>query len=111
MVAEEGEIQAATELGPVDGASLVSVLGRTGNHLLTFSPEDPSDEPLWHEKLVRALARIARRGTPVMIAQIDGEAAGLSPLSKIFARHGFTPTSRGYLNRGAEPAEDFARHA
>jgi hypothetical protein len=46
-----------------------------------------------------------------MIAQIDGEAAGLSPLAKNFARHGFTPTSRGYLHRGPETAEDFARHA
>jgi ATP-dependent Lhr-like helicase len=90
---------------------LIGYLGRAGNHLITFAPEDPSDEPVWHEKLVRALARVARRGTPVMIAQIDGEAAGLSPLAKNFARHGFTPTSRGYLHRGPETAEDFARHA
>jgi ATP-dependent Lhr-like helicase len=94
----------------LDG-EIIGYLGRAGNHLLTFAPEDPSDEPLWHEKLVRALARVARLGTPVMIAQIDGEAAGRSPLSKIFARHGFTPTSRGYLNRGAEPTEDLAWHA
>jgi ATP-dependent Lhr-like helicase len=90
---------------------LIGYLGRAGNHLLTFAPEDPNDETLWHEKLVRALARLARQGTPVMIAQVDGQPAGLSPLAKIFHRHGFSPTSRGYLHRGPERVEDFARHA
>jgi ATP-dependent Lhr-like helicase len=90
---------------------LIGYLGRAGQHLITFAPEDPTDESVWHEKLVRALARLARRGSPMIIAQIDGEAAGLSPLAKIFNRHGFSPTHRGYLHRGAEIAEDFARHA
>jgi ATP-dependent Lhr-like helicase len=90
---------------------LIGYLGRAGNHLLTFAPEDPNDETLWHEKLVRALARLAKEGTPVMIAQVDGQPAGLSPLAKIFHRHGFSPTSRGYLHRGPERVEDFARHA
>ncbi|MCC6493752.1 MAG: DEAD/DEAH box helicase [Pirellulales bacterium] len=78
---------------------LIGYLGRSGNHLLTFSPEDPSDEPLWHEKLVRGLARLAKGGAPVLIAQIDGQAAGRSPLAPVLARHGFSPTSRGYLHR------------
>jgi ATP-dependent Lhr-like helicase len=90
---------------------LIGYLGRAGNHLLTFAPEDPNDETLWHEKLVRALARLAKQGTPVMIAQVDGQPAGLSPLAKVFHRHGFSPTSRGYLHRGPERVEDFARHA
>jgi len=94
----------------LDG-ELIGYLSRTGNHLLTFSPEDPTDEPLWHEKLVRALARLAKRGSPVMIAQVDGQPAGLSPLAGAFHRHGFSPTSRGYLHRGRESIEDFAAHA
>ena len=81
---------------------LIGYLGRSGNHLLTFAPDDPSDEPMWHEKLVRSLANLAKRGTPVMIAQIDGQPLGMSPLAKVFTRHGFTPTSRGYLHRGSE---------
>jgi ATP-dependent Lhr-like helicase len=90
---------------------LIGYLGRAGQHLLTFAPEDPNDELMWQEKLVRGLARLAKRGAPVMIAQIDGQPAGLSPLAKLFARHGFTPTSRGYLHRGPESTEDFAWHA
>jgi ATP-dependent Lhr-like helicase len=94
----------------LDG-ELIGYLGRAGNHLLMFAPEDPNDESLWHEKLVRALVRLAKEGTPVMIGQVNGEAAGLSPLAKVFLRHGFTPTSRGYLHRTVERVEDFARHA
>ncbi len=96
----------------LDG-KLIGYLGRSGNHLLTFAPEDPSDAAMWHEKLVRSLANLAQRGAPVMIAQIDGEAAGLSPLAKSFARHGFSPTSRGYLHRGPDHhvLEGFPTHA
>jgi ATP-dependent Lhr-like helicase len=96
----------------LDG-KLIGYLGRSGNHLLTFAPEDPSDAAMRHEKLVRSLANLAQRGAPVMIAQIDGEAAGLSPLAKAFARHGFVPTSRGYLHRGPDHHvfEGFPTHA
>ena len=92
---------------------LIGYLGRSGTHLLTFAPEDPSDAALWQEKLVRALANLAKRGVPVMIAQIDGEAAGLAPLAKSFARHGFSPTSRGYLHRGVDQSvfDGAASHA
>ncbi|MBL9164410.1 MAG: DEAD/DEAH box helicase [Planctomycetaceae bacterium] len=96
----------------LDG-KLIGYLGRAGNHLLTFAPDDPSDAAMWHEKLVRSLANLGKRGVPVMIAQIDGEAAGLSPLAKVFARHGFSPTSRGYLHRGPDhhAFEGAAAHA
>jgi ATP-dependent Lhr-like helicase len=94
----------------LDG-ELIGYLGRAGNHLVTFAPEDPSDEPLWHEKLVRALAKIARRGAPVLISQINAQPPSASPLAAVFARHGFTPTTRGYLHRGSESTEAFARHA
>jgi ATP-dependent helicase Lhr and Lhr-like helicase len=94
----------------LDG-ELIGYLGRAGNHLVTFAPEDPSDEPLWHEKLARALAKIAKRGAPVLISQINGQPPSASPLAPVFARHGFTPTTRGYLHRGSESTEAFARHA
>jgi ATP-dependent helicase Lhr and Lhr-like helicase len=95
----------------LDG-KLIGYLGRSGTHLVTFQPDDPGDEPLWQEKLVRALANLAKRGTPVMIAQIHGQPAGLSPLAKAFTRHGFNPTSRGYLHRGMEvPFEEPLHHA
>ena len=47
----------------LDG-KLIGYLGRSGNHLLTFAPEDPSDAAMWHEKLVRSLANLAQRGAP-----------------------------------------------
>jgi ATP-dependent Lhr-like helicase len=95
----------------LDG-KLIGYLGRSGTHLLTFTPEDPGDALLWQEKLIRSLANLAKRGAPVMIAQIDGEPAGLSPLAKAFARHSFTPTSRGYFHRGSEmPFEETVTHA
>jgi ATP-dependent Lhr-like helicase len=94
----------------LDG-ELIGYLGRSGSGLITMAPEDPSDAPLWHEKLVRALARVSRRAGPVLITEVDGEPAGNSPLADVFRRHGFTPTSRGYLHRSVETSEGFARHA
>ncbi len=90
---------------------LIGYLGRAGHHLITFSPEDPTDEPTWHEKLVRSLAKIAKRGAPVLISQINAQPPSASSLAGVFARHGFTPTTRGYLHRGPDSTEAFARHA
>ncbi|WP_428308445.1 DEAD/DEAH box helicase [Lacipirellula sp.] len=95
----------------LDG-KLIGFLSRGGAHLMTFAPEDPSDASMWQEKLVRSLANLAKRGASLMIAQIDGDAAGLSPLGKALARHGFSPTSRGYLHRGFDLTQEFtATHA
>ena len=95
----------------LDG-KLIGFLSRGGAHLMTFAPEDPSDALMWQEKLVRSLANLAKRGASLTIAQIDGDAAGLSPLGKALARHGFSPTSRGYLHRGFDLTQEFiATHA
>jgi ATP-dependent Lhr-like helicase len=85
----------------LDG-KLLAYLGRTGNHLLTFAPDDPADEPLWRSKLAAALASIARKGTPVLVGQIDGAPAGGTPMAEDLARHGFVHTSRGLLHRAEE---------
>jgi hypothetical protein len=77
-------------------------LGRTGHHLLTFPPDDPADEPAWRETLSKSLAGLARRGNGVLVGQIDGQAAGSSPLAAELLRHGFTPTTRGLLHRGED---------
>jgi hypothetical protein len=85
----------------LDG-KLLAYLGRTGNHLLTFAPDDPVDEPLWRSKLATALAAIARKGTPVLVGQIDGSPAGGAAIAETLARHGFVHTSRGLLHRAEE---------
>jgi ATP-dependent Lhr-like helicase len=85
----------------LDG-KLLAYLGRTGNHLLTFPPDDPADEPAWRETLAKTLAGLARQGHGVLVGQIDGQAAGSAPLAAELMRHGFTPTSRGLLHRGED---------
>jgi ATP-dependent Lhr-like helicase len=81
---------------------LLAYLGRTGHHLLTFPPDDPADEGTWRDKTAAALAGLARRGSGVLVSQIDGLAAGAAPLAAELARHGFTATSRGLLHRGQD---------
>jgi ATP-dependent Lhr-like helicase len=81
---------------------LLAYLGRTGNHLLTFSPDDPADEPLWREKLSAALASLANRTSAVLVGQIDGAPAGASPMAADLARRGFVVTHRGLLYRGED---------
>jgi ATP-dependent Lhr-like helicase len=90
---------------------LIGYLSRTGNHLMTFPPDDPADELAWREKLADGLSRLARRGSPVMIGHVDGEPIGLSTLAPLLVKRGFTPNSRGYLHRGREGVEGVARHA
>jgi ATP-dependent Lhr-like helicase len=85
----------------LDG-KLLAYLGRTGNHLLTFPPDDPADEPRWRETLAKALAGLARRGSGVLVGQIDGQPGVSSPLAAELVRHGFTPTTRGLLHRGED---------
>ncbi len=90
---------------------LLGYLGRTGRQLLTFAPDDPADDAAWRDTLARALAKRARRGSPVLVANIDGDPAGASPLAADLARQGFVPTSRGLLHRGRESVDDATRHA
>jgi ATP-dependent Lhr-like helicase len=95
----------------LDAGQLLGYLSRTGRQLLTFAPDDPADEETWRERLTCALAALARRGTPVLIAEIDGDPAGASPLAASLARRGFVATSRGLLHRGQDRLEGASLHA
>ena len=67
-------------------AELIGYLGRTGNHLLTFPPEDPADEPLWREKLAAALARRGAGGARrCWSGRSTAQPAGSSPLAHALA--------------------------
>jgi ATP-dependent Lhr-like helicase len=81
---------------------LLAYLGRAGNHLLTFAPDDPADEATYREMLAKSLARVAQRSGPVLVGQIDGAPAGGAPLAAELARQGFVVTSRGLLHRGEQ---------
>jgi ATP-dependent Lhr-like helicase len=81
---------------------LLAYLGRSARQLLTFPPDDPADEEAVRLKLAKALGALARRGTAVLIADIDGQPASASLLSADLLRLGFTTTSRGLLHRGED---------
>jgi ATP-dependent Lhr-like helicase len=85
---------------------LLAYLGRTGNHLLTFSAEDPADQPHADEQLAAALAKLAD-ATGALVNQINGRPAAESALAPILARHAFTPTTRGLLHRPREAPTSF----
>jgi ATP-dependent Lhr-like helicase len=88
---------------------LLGYLGRAGRQLLSFPPDDPADDAACSQKLAAALTGLARRGTPLLIAEIDGAPAGASPLAGELTRLGFATTSRGLLHRARE-TQDRARH-
>lgn len=79
---------------------LLGYITRGGRQLLTFPPDDPADEAALRDDLAAALAQVARRGSPLLVTQIDGAAAGGAALAADLARHGFVVTSRGLLHRG-----------
>jgi ATP-dependent Lhr-like helicase len=81
---------------------LLGFMTRGGRQLLTFTPDDPADEAAWRDKLAAALAQIARRGSPVLVTQVDGAAAGSAAIAADLGCHGFVITSRGLLHRGEE---------
>ncbi|WP_197524965.1 Lhr family helicase [Botrimarina hoheduenensis] len=80
-----------------DGAAL-GFLSRTGTALTTFlSPDEPLHTQQ-AQRLARALAeRAARRS--VLLEKVDGTSATGGPLAGIFAKAGFTATTKGLLCR------------
>ncbi|MEM9660360.1 MAG: hypothetical protein AAF961_18505, partial [Planctomycetota bacterium] len=83
---------------------LIAFLSRTGEHLLTFRPEDPADEPTWMAALLKALSELAAPERPIQISRVDGEPIDRWPAAPELQRRGFIATRQGYLHRGqAEP--------
>ncbi len=78
---------------------LLGYLSRTGQHLLTFLPDDPQE----HETaagIVAGSLQTAAQVEPILLAQIDGQAAPQSPLANTLQQSGFVSTSKGLLCRG-----------
>ena len=58
-----------------------------------------------------ALASLAKRGSPVMIAQIDGEPAGLSPLGQATSPATASAQPAAVISFAAGERRGFAWHA
>ncbi|HEX4131955.1 MAG TPA: DEAD/DEAH box helicase [Pirellulales bacterium] len=81
---------------------LVGYLSRTGQHLLTFLPENEPERTGMSDALLAALTKLATSERPVFLAKIDGAAATDSPWTKLLESMGFIVTSRGMLLRRRE---------
>ena len=78
---------------------LIGYLGRTGQHLLTFLPENDPERTVQRDRLVQGLVGMACR-SPVYLTKIDGAPSGHSPLAPELLAAGFISTTRGYQHRG-----------
>jgi ATP-dependent Lhr-like helicase len=112
----EGRAQRAAGAQVVlhDGA-LVGWLGRGEQNLQTFLPDEEPERSHSARALAHALAGLVEEGRrkALLIARVDGEEVGASPLAPALKEAGFTPGIRGYLKRAplgreqpaSEPAE------
>jgi ATP-dependent Lhr-like helicase len=83
------------------GGQLVGYVGRTGQHLLSFTDSQP-DPTSARRALVAGLVSLARSGHPVYLTRIDGGPPADAPLSPLLIEAGFVPTTRGYLLRARD---------
>ncbi len=81
---------------------LVGYLGKTGQHLLTFLPENEPERSTARNALVEAVLRLTTSERPVFLTKIDGGSPGDSPLGQALEDAGFIATSRGMLHRRRE---------
>ncbi len=79
---------------------LIAWINRNASSVTTFLPEAQPDRGEAAQSIADALAHIAGRGEPVMLAKIDGEAVVLSELAEPLATAGFARTHRGLVHRG-----------
>jgi ATP-dependent Lhr-like helicase len=78
---------------------LLGYLGKTGQHLLTFLPENEPERSVARDAMVEAIVKLATSERPVFLTKIDGSSPGESPLGRTLEDAGFVGTSRGMLHR------------
>lgn len=88
----------------LDG-ELLGYLGKTERQLTTFLPTEESQRGRAQLALVEGVAQLAAESDPVYLTHVDGMAPGDSVLATTLIAHGFVPTTRGYLLRGANRRE------
>ena len=97
---------AHTRVVLVDG-TLVAHVAKDARSVVTFLPESEPERGNAAAQVARVVAGLASVGRNIILAEIDGVAAQLSPLTRAFERAGFAMTSQGLFIRGAgEPADD-----
>jgi ATP-dependent Lhr-like helicase len=86
---------------------LLGTLLRGENQLLTFLPPEEPERSRAARALCEALAALVDQGRrrALLVARVDGEEAGRSPLAPFLAAAGFSPGSKGYLKRAPLPYE------
>jgi ATP-dependent Lhr-like helicase len=103
--------RAAGALVILHDGQLGAWLGRGETSLTTFLPAEEPQRSTLGRAVAQALARLvdSRRRKTLLLAQIDGDDPGRSPLAPHLKAAGFTPGSRGWLKRRplgeAEPEE------
>jgi ATP-dependent Lhr-like helicase len=86
---------------------LVAWMARSEKSLLTFLPDDEAERA----QVVRGLAEVLGRGLDdgerraVLVEEVDGEPAQLSPLARALADVGFRPSGKGLMLRRQDRAD------
>lgn len=78
---------------------LIGYIGRTGQHLSTYLPEDEPLRSRIQDALVEAVTHLATDEQPAFLTKIDQEATSKSPFARPLETAGFVSTSRGLLHR------------
>jgi ATP-dependent Lhr-like helicase len=86
---------------------LIGYLSRTGQHLLTFPPAEPTELAASRVALADALARYAVSERAVFLNKVDNQPVAESPLAAALLTAGFSAGHRGFSRR-ARPDIDHA---
>lgn len=82
----------------LDG-QLVGYINRTGQHLLTYLPNEEPERSKVQAALVKSLGAVASDKSPAFLRKIDQLAPGATSFAKPLEDAGFVSTTRGLLHR------------
>jgi ATP-dependent Lhr-like helicase len=80
---------------------LLGYLGRKGQHLRTFLPNDELARAEAVENLMRCFTRMSHRGEIVYLKKVNGGTPHDSVVEQALRQTGFAPSTQGYLLRVA----------
>jgi ATP-dependent Lhr-like helicase len=85
---------------------LVAWLSRADRNISTFLPESEPERSETLAAIAGALGSLVASGrrNVLLVARVDGEEPGRSPLARFLGEAGFQPGSRGYLKRSVPRA-------
>ena len=83
----------------LDEGRLLAYQNRTGEHLMTFLPQEETARSKAVHALMACFKRMAAAGEVVYLTKVDGDAPSASELSGELVANGFVPSAKGYLLR------------